>query len=148
MSVSRNTVADALVTLLRGATIGGVPVFKTVSRRLKLWGDVPAEQQPACFVTKAAESVRARSDTLPGTRVWTFRLFLYAKNNSLDAVPAADLDTILDVVDDVFTPSPVTGKVSLGGTVSHCRIEGGVMLDPGDLDGQAMAIIPITVLIP
>ena len=38
--------------------------------------------------------------------------------------------------------------MTLGGLVHHCFIDGKVFKDPGDLDGQALIIVPITVLAP
>jgi hypothetical protein len=75
-------------------------------------------------------------------------IYVYTKTNDSTAVPAIDLNNILDGVDARLAPSPVTGKQTLGGLVSHCRRDGEVMLDPGDLDGQALAIIPIKIFVP
>jgi hypothetical protein len=36
----------------------------------------------------------------------------------------------------------------LGGLVTHCWIEGRIEIHPGDLDGQAIAVVPIRMLVP
>ena len=44
-------------------------------------------------------------------------------------------------------PSPTTpGRQTLGGLVSNCYIGGKIMKDPGDLDGDAIAVIPVKIL--
>jgi len=37
-------------------------------------------------------------------------------------------------------------RQTLGGMVSHCRIDGQVMKDPGDLDGDALLWVPLKIL--
>lgn len=43
-------------------------------------------------------------------------------------------------------PTSVTRKQTLGGLVPHCWIDGKVMKDPGDLDGDGIAVIPLKIL--
>jgi len=46
-------------------------------------------------------------------------------------------------------PSPATlGRQTLGGLVSNCYIDGKIMKDPGDLDGDGIAVIPVKILAP
>ena len=39
-------------------------------------------------------------------------------------------------------------RLTLGGLVHHCYIDGSVFKDPGDIDAQAMMVIPILMLVP
>jgi hypothetical protein len=154
MIASREPIAAALKALLDivafpaltgsagAATTWAIPV----GRRLKLWTEVPL--QPACFLTVHSEDDAYTSELTPSKTTITGDLFVYFKTTDPDAVPATDLNNILDGIDAAIKPSPVTGKQTLGGLVSHCRREGRVMLDPGDLDGQGLAIIPIKIYVP
>jgi hypothetical protein len=46
-------------------------------------------------------------------------------------------------------PSPATlGRQTPGGLVSNCYIDGKIMKDPGDLDGDGIAVIPVKILAP
>jgi hypothetical protein len=40
----------------------------------------------------------------------------------------------------------VTGRQTLGGLVSHCWIDGKIMKDSGDIDGDGIAVIPVKIL--
>jgi hypothetical protein len=151
MIVTRGPIYVALTALLDAVTFAPLSDGKTtweipVGRRLKLWTDVP--QQPACFLTTHRETDNYQSENTPGKTTLSADIYVYTKTNDSSAVPAIDLNNILDGIDARLAPSPVTGKQTLGGLVSHCRRDGEVMLDPGDLDGQALAIIPIKIFVP
>jgi hypothetical protein len=161
MITSREPIWTALQTLLSGVTFtttnGAAPAttwayqadgVTKVGRRLKLWSDVPAAQQPACFLTGHVETDAFKSELTPGLTTLEGTIYVYIKTNDAMCIPAIDLNSILDGIDAVMAPSPVTGKQTLGGLVSHCRRDGKIMLDPGDLDGQGLAIIPIKILVP
>ena len=44
-----------------------------------------------------------------------------------------------------FGNTPATGQ-TLGGLVSHCRVDGAVLKDPGDLDGDGLLWVPLKIL--
>ena len=153
MITSRETIMTALQALLNAVTFapttGANPATTwaiPVGRRLKIWTDVPL--QPACFLTSHAEEDAYSSELTPSKTTIDATLYVYIKTNDPTSIPAIDLNNILDGIDAAIAPSVVTGKLTLGGIVSHCRRDGKVMLDPGDLDGQGLAIIPIKILVP
>ena len=39
-------------------------------------------------------------------------------------------------------------RLTLGGLVHHCWISGKVFKEQGDLDGQALLVVPIAILVP
>ena len=117
-----------------------------VGRRLKLWTDVPL--QPACFLVGHTEQDNYTNEITPSKTTIEGMLYVYLKTSDPTCIPATDLNNILDGIDAAIAPSPATGKQTLGGLVSHCRRDGKVMLDPGDLDGQGLALIPIKILVP
>jgi hypothetical protein len=151
MNISRETILSALFTLLSSvtfaATSDGFTSFQTTSRKLKLWSDVP--QQPALYMAEHAENLAYQSENLPSKTTIDVDVYVYFKPVATDDNPGSiDLNNILDGIDAALAPSIATGKQTLGGLISHCRIEGKVLKDPGDIDGQGLAVIPIKILVP
>jgi len=53
----------------------------------------------------------------------------------------------LDEIEKALEPQDEE-TLTLDGLVSHCRIEGEIETDEGMLDTQAVAVIPISILVP
>lgn len=140
------------VTLSADATSAGANVafttgFRTVSRRLKLWGDVAA--QPALFVRNADDDVANRPHRMPRRLTLNVEAWVYNKSGPSEAdAPSVLQNYLLDALCDVLEPTAGNEVVTLGGLVHNCWIEGNIERHPGDLDGQAIAIIPIRILLP
>ena len=140
------------VTLSEAATASGSGTvfttgFRTTGRRLKLWGEVAA--QPALFLRNASEEIRPRNARMPPRVEMHCEAWIYANaGSSLSVAPAATLNYILDAVMHVLEPDTIREVLTLGGLVHNCWIEGQVELHPGDLDGQAIAVAPIRILLP
>jgi hypothetical protein len=151
MMNSRETILEALCALLAKAQfvtpINGCDTWALLSRRLKLWSDVAGADQPALFVTDHGETVAYGPGSVPGKTVLNVDLFVYiAAGKDPDCVPARDLNVALDALAACLTPSFADGRQTLGGLVEHCRIEGRIVKDPGDLDGQGLALVPVKIL--
>ena len=151
MTNSRETILEALCALLAKAQfatpINGCDTWALLSRRLKLWSDVAGADQPALFVTDHGETVAYAAGNVPGKTVLNVDLFVYiAAGKDPDCVPAHDLNVALDALQSCLAPSP-TGRQTLGGLVAYCRIEGRIVKDPGDLDGQGLALAPVKILV-
>ncbi|HXP74621.1 MAG TPA: hypothetical protein VN823_10790 [Stellaceae bacterium] len=58
------------------------------------------------------------------------------------------MNPLLDAIETALAPDLVTNVQSLGGLVAHCWIAGKVETDEGVLGGQAVAIVPIEILVP
>ncbi len=158
MSVpSREAIFSALFARVSAATItvngGSAPAFITASRRIKLWTDVQPSQQPALFQTEHSEMVAPKPRGLPQKITLEAMLYIYSASgtNSGD-VPATTVNNLIDAVSNTLqpqTPQEIGQNVcTLGGLAAHCWIEGRIFKDPGDLDGQALAMIPVKILIP
>lgn len=129
--------------------INGRESWAMVSRRVKLWSDVAAADQPALFVAEYGESIAYASENAPGKTILNVDLFIYvAGAGDPGVVPASNLNIALDALFDALAPDPAIGRQTLGGLVQHCRIEGRVVKDPGDLDGQGLALAPVRILAP
>jgi hypothetical protein len=142
--MNREAIYQALFNLVRNAA-----TFKTASRRVKLWMDVNASDRPAVFVAQRGESYVRNSEAVPQKVTLKAEIILYTDaGKDPKTTPATELNNLIDAIDAALAPNPVTGVQTLGGLVSHCWIEGDVMTDPGDLDGDGMAVIPVRILIP
>jgi len=153
MNVARETVIAALLAKLQAVTfaapVNGQTSFVSVSRRLKLWGEAPKSQRPALFVTEHREQPVYRSEALPNLTMLSVDLFIYIDASDANTIPAAALNVMLDAIDAALKPQPADNeRQTLGGLVSHCRIEGQVLKDPGDLDGDGLLWIPLKLLVP
>jgi hypothetical protein len=148
MNVARETVMSALVALLESAAfaqpVNGQSGFALVSRRLKLWSDVPKSQRPALFIAEHREQQSYQNEALPAKTTLSVDLFVYIDASDRNTVPAIALNTLMDALEGALKPA--TGaRQTLGGLVSHCRIDGPVLKDPGDLDGDGLLWVPLKI---
>ncbi|QGM45831.1 hypothetical protein [Methylocystis heyeri] len=151
MNIPREAIVSALMaklgTVAFAAPVNGKTGFATVSRRLKLWSDTPKSQRPALFVTEHREQQSWQSEALPPKTTLCFDLFVYIDASDLNTTPAVSLNTIMDAIEAALKPGPGEGdRQTLGGLVSHCRIDGQILKDPGDLDGDGMLWAPLKIL--
>lgn len=144
MTASREAIYSALFDLVSGSA-----AFKTKGRRLKLWTDVNAAAKPALFVAQRGQTYVQGSEATPQKVTLKADIFVYTNvGKDANVVPATQLNDLVDAVDAALAGSVVTGRQTLGGLVAHCWIEGEVMIDPGDIDGDGVAVIPVRILIP
>lgn len=139
------------IAALTGVIAAAYPWKLGPSRRLKLWTDVPAANRPACFVFEGGEEVYSWNESAVPRRALEIRLFIYlnAKDQSISG--AALLNDVMDALDVAFALSDAdlcAGRNTLGGAAYHCRIDGKVLKDPGDIDGDALLIVPIKIILP
>jgi len=139
---SRESIMAALFALVSGSAS-----FVTSSRRLQLWTELSAAETPAIFMAEREEQYDRKGEGLPPVVTLNVDLYIYTKPG-LDSgmTPSSVLNPLLDAIDAALAPNTVTGRQTLGGLVSHCRIEGKLFKDPGDIDGDGMAIVPIKIL--
>lgn len=130
--------------------------FITKSRRLKLFNEVPATQQPSCMQAEHADNV-TQVTNMPYKQIWTADWFIYqCTGNDPKATPTIENNLIIDACFEALRPriepgvswDPGNPRQTLGGLVYHCYINGEIFKDPGDIDKQGMIVIPITMLIP
>jgi hypothetical protein len=139
--MTREAIYSALFAKLTAAA-----GFATASRRLRHWGDVGAAEQPALFQVQKSETAR-RDAGLPPKWTLAVDLFLYAHAPDDATAAAAVMNPLLDAIEAALAPDPVTNVQSLGGLAAHCWIAGKVETDEGVLGGQAVAIVPIEILV-
>jgi hypothetical protein len=148
---TRNDVMVAILNLVQNMTFGspvqGATTWKTVSNRLRLWGDVSPDQQPAAFLVTHRETDEYRGLGLLRRRL-DLGIWCYTRSDSDPGGP--QLDTLMEAFEQAFNvvDDNSSGSNTLGGLVYWCRISGRVFKDPGDLDNQTLMIVPLEVEMP
>lgn len=156
MSVTRERVFSALWALNEGIefdmSMSDTPVMKTWKireRKLRLFSDVPSEQKPYIAQVEHGEEI-TKVRNLPYRRVWNAQWFVYHDNAK---IPAIINNNILDAIESCLKPKVqdpgfFENRNTLMGLVYACYIEGEIFKDPGDIDNQAMMVVPIKLLVP
>ena len=136
---------DVMSALYAKLTAGGA--YKTIGRRLVLWTKVA--EQPALFLRHVGDEVVPRPTGMPPKIVIECEVWLYANTGANpDISPEIAINGLLDTVEVSLQPAPGVNAQTLGGLVAHTWIEGKIDIHPGDLGGQAIAIIPVKMLVP
>ena len=142
--MNREAIYSSLFNLVKASAS-----FKTASRRLRLWSDVNASDKPAIFVVQRPQNYVNASTATPAKVTLEAEIIIYTNaGKDPNYVGATDLNNLVDAVDVALAGNPVTGNQTLGGLVNHCWIEGKIFIDPGDLDGDGLAIIPVKITVP
>lgn len=121
--------------------------FLTFGRRLKMWQDVTS--QPALFLREGDEDLNY-PNTILQEQTLRAEVWIYSKAGSdPDIAPVSALNNLLDAVQAAFAPDDsMQGRFTLGGLVHWCRMVGRVEKSPGDLDGQAIAVADVEIIVP
>lgn len=123
------------------------------SRRLKLWGRIDSSQQPTAFLVQHREGYIGRTG-LPPRRYLDLGIWAYAPSGEDSDVGDEYLDIMETAIEGALVrDSSALGEwpVQFGQTVYYARIdrtEGLLIRDPGDIDGQALLVLPVRVLLP
>lgn len=152
--VPRGAVIDTLtpLTLDQPATANGTAValttgFLTFSRRFKFWTAVT--EQPALFLRDADEDLHYPNTSL---QIQTMKAEIWIYSNAgqnPDVAPVIALNNLLDAVQAAFASDrPMENRFTLGGLVHWCRLIGKIEKSPGDLDGQAIAVADVEIIVP
>ena len=123
----------------------------TPSRRLKLWGDVPLDQRPALYQFEGVEEDVTWTNLANPKVVLQAKLFVYLNSKDTSVIGATQMNQVLNAIYGALIPTgpdaAARGLQTLGGLVQWARIQGKVFRDPGDLDGDGLAIVPISMLV-
>lgn len=143
--MNRGALADALLRRLQD-----LDVFKSSSRRLKMWVDVPAADRPAVFLIDREDVYLGASPALR-QRDLLFEVWVYIDTKDPGVIGADVLDGIMDKIDAALAPAGADlaqGLQTLSGLAAWCIIDGNVLKDPGDLDGDGILVVPLRVRVP
>ena len=144
---SRESAIGALTNIVANA----YPWKYGPARRLKLWSDVPAASRPACFLFEGGQETYSWIESAIPKRVIEVKLFVYLNAKDPSVTGAALLNGVMDAFDSAFVLSGgdvISGRNTLGGAVYNCRIDGKTLKDPGDLDGDALLVVPVKLILP
>ena len=146
VSLQREPIFQALFALAQGASWGDPPAgFAYASRRARLFDDLPAT--PALCQAEHEEEVEPVAGQ-PPRRILSVAWTVHHSTGDPDAIAASINNLILDALDAALHPDSPDGCCTLGGLVAHACIEGMVTKDPGDLDGRALMVVPVRMLVP
>jgi len=156
----REAVFLALFALTDGVSFdvnpGGTPNLKTFvtrTRRIALFTDVPSQNQP-WFGQAEHNETSSQKTNLPYKREWTAKWVVYHRAaDQPDVVPSTWNNQIVTALEEAMAPKLgdrgfLDKRNTLSGLVHHCFIDGEIFKDPGDIDNQAMIVVPIKILVP
>ena len=143
--MSRNAAFDALFVLGAAATWGGGKRFAESGRRLKTWDKA---QQPALFQVEPEEIIQSVDGQLHKRMLHANWIVYHNVGRDQGAVPGAETNDILDALEAALRPPMANARQTLGGLAYRVFVSGNVLKITGDLDGQAMIVVPITLILP
>ncbi len=119
----------------------------TTSRRSRHWNDVSAAEQPALFQEQRPETKKVEA-RFPAIHTLNVDLVLYVNvGNDPSAVPATQLNALIDAVEAALEPDPGKEEQTLGGLVKRCRVSGTIEIADGmNMGPQAVAVIPVEII--
>ena len=142
-------VTERVENMVFPTPINSSGTWKTVSNKLRLWADVPPDQQPCAFVVTHREMDEYRTLGAVRRRL-ELGIWCYSRADSVSG--AEDLDTMMEAFDTAFGAAAAdnnsTGQLTFNDLVYWCRIEGRVFKDPGDIDSQTLLIVPLIIEMP
>ena len=149
MNVSREQIAQSLLTLLQGVNANiSLPSAKfpagSITRKGAIWSKTPPANQPALFQIQTGESASQVGEIGLTRWILDFTLEVYAIADAASAtVPDSLINGILDGIDKTLQPKPPYERQTLGGIVTNCWIDGDIIIGTGQIDTQLMMLVPV-----
>lgn len=147
MISSREQAYAALFAKVAGLTSGGSPLFQTATRRLQHFSDVAPENRPALYMEQTGEGAQPQRG-LP--TLWTLNVTFWIYLSTAEAATGPQLNPLLDAITACFAPTLADGSdgtQTLGGLVTRAWIEGETVIFEGDLGADAIAQVPVKILV-
>lgn len=127
------------------AKLQAIGVFKICTRRLQHFTQVAPEDHPVLFMEHSGEVVQPVRG-LPARVVLEVNLYVYVRSDGEAVGPV--LNPVMDAIDAAIAPKNDGDHTqTLGGLVHHCWVEGQTQIFEGDLGDEAIAIIPVKILV-
>jgi hypothetical protein len=156
--IDREPIYAALFSLLVANLQGSPPSFVTVGRRYIPPPALGPAQQPALFLVEASEDTNPRPQGTAGKKTLSALLIVHCWESAINQTPgqetslaATQINALLNAIDTALLPSypaDSQGRLTLGGLVQHCWIEGETRIDQGIFSQQASVHIPLKILVP
>ncbi|HWG48936.1 MAG TPA: hypothetical protein VN669_04540, partial [Candidatus Acidoferrales bacterium] len=147
MNFPREQIYSALFTVLQGALLQPAGPFKTVSRRWQDPSQISPADRPALYQVQKDELAATAVNGLPLNWKATVDLVLYTTGDTdPGAIPSTELNSLLDAMEAAIRSASTGLAQSLGGIVSHCRIEGKIEIVENVQGAMAMAVVPVEIV--
>lgn len=147
MIFPREQIYSALFATLQGALLMPAGPFKTVSRRWQDPSQVSPADRPSLYQVQKDELIGTGVNGLPIHAKLALDLVLYTSGDSEpNSVPSTELNTLLDAVETAIRSATPGLAQSLGGRVSHCRIDGKIEIVENVQGSMALAVVPVEIL--
>lgn len=146
MSTDRDGILNALYSRLK-TKLGSAVV--TMGRRHMMPPQLTSAMQPALFVVQGGEMKEPHPRGTGGKVILHVLLVAYCYDNAANSDGSTQLNILIGKIEDALAPDDASTLVqTLGGKVDRCWIEGESDIDPGVFGQQAVAIIPVRILVP
>src|SRR5258708_24634349 len=125
MATQCEQIYSTLLTTLQSALLTPAGPFKTVSRRWQNPAQIAPADRPALYQVQRDELART-SNINAISIAWraTVDLVLYTAGDAApNVVPSTELNSLLDAIEAAIKTATPGLAQSLGGKVSHCRID-------------------------
>jgi hypothetical protein len=147
MIFPREQIYSTLFTIFQGALLAPAGPFQTVSRRWQDPSQISPADRPALYQVQKDELTSTSVNGLPLQSRMTVDLVLYTGGDSEpSSIPSMELNTLLDAVETAIRSATPGLAQSLGGKVSHCRIQGKVEIVENVMGSIALAVVPVEIL--
>ena len=147
MIFPREQIYSALFAGLQSVLLSPAGPFKTVSRRWQDPTQLSPADRPSLYQVQKDELISTSVNGLPLHAKLAVDLVLYTAGDSEpNSVPSSELNTLLDAVEAALRSATPGIAQSLGGKVSHCRIEGKIEIIENVQGSMALAIVPVEIL--
>jgi hypothetical protein len=145
MNVPREQIYSALFSTLQTA-LGSR--FATISRRWRMPEQVSPESRPALFQVQTGERAKTNANGEPIIWIATVDLVIYTQGSGDEqTIPSQELNSLLDALEAALAPPANSeGKQTLGGRVSHGRLQGSARITENVNGAAAMAVVPVEIL--
>lgn len=147
---TRSQVFTALFSLIKQLPPPPGMKWQRFSQNLKSWDDTPSEEQPCCFLHRLTQTAEQKHAFGVTRWHWTATIWIYFRSDGYKTettYPDQITDPIIDSIEQLFQTEPLDGRLTLGNLVHHVWIDGTIYSDPGLEDGQAVIIVPISILL-
>jgi len=147
MIFPREQIYSALFAVLQSALLSPAGPFKTVSRRWQDPSQISPADRPSLYQVQKDELMATSVNGLPLRSRLTVDLVLYTSGDSEpNSIPSTELNSLLDAVEATIRSATPGIAQTLGGEVSHCRIEGKIEIVENVQGSMALAVIPVEIL--
>jgi hypothetical protein len=146
MTTQREQIYAALFAQLQSALLTPTGPFKTVSRRWQDPSQISPADRPALYQVQKDEL--AKTSVIGVPILWKIGLDLViytAGDAEPNVVQSTELNNLLDAVEATLRSATPGLALSLGRSVTYCRIEGKLEIVENVQGTMAMAVIPILI---